>query len=84
MQGEARCGNALDALAAPQPGRPPAVLAVVAVEADHLAEEVERRDLLPRAAAERHQLAEKDRVGAVARVDETLVPGEVEVAIDRG
>ena len=84
MVGEPRRRDASDLLAAALARRRAAVLAVVLVEADHLAEEVERRDLLARGAAARHQLAEQDRVAVVARALEPGVTRQVQVPVQRG
>src|SRR5918992_2243780 len=80
--GEARDRDAPHARALAQLGGPAAVLAVVAVETGHLAEELERRDLALVGAAARHQLAQQDGV-VVAGRPQAAVPGEIELAVDR-
>jgi hypothetical protein len=73
-----------DARAAARPRCAASVLPVAAVETDHLAQEGERRDLLGRAAAERHEFAQQDRVGSVPGVAQPTVAGQIEIAVDRG
>ena len=81
--GEAGGGDAADLPASACPRRLAAVLAIVAVEADQLAQEDERADLSGRCSAAWHQLAEQDRVAAVAGGAQRGVTGEIELAVDR-